>query len=178
VCLGGLLPHLEELVNEPGGSAGPTRSVTLSSWMTAMYPRLVDLTPRHMHTVGLAWQFDQLESLQIRPELAQYHEYSGAPGVAAEHPQERTVEGNIRSSRTLVGADRPLMLGEFGYSTQSDPSHPDANAQVQRQRYDDVLRGAQAAGATGVYNGNSFTFVPHGWGRSNKRLESSLPMDH
>jgi endo-1,4-beta-mannosidase len=185
LCLTGSLPHLEEidtwrrflrtavepfaydgrvlmwdLINEPGGSDGPKASPELSRWIQTLYPDLERLAPRHLLTVGLCWQFDQLWDLKVKPPVAQYHNYSGAVAVQPEgEPPVRNVADDLRKTLEFV-ENRPLIIGEFGYATVKDAEREDASEERQLKIYEGVLKGAETAQITGVYNWTLFHFVP------------------
>ncbi|MGI6352202.1 MAG: cellulase family glycosylhydrolase [Armatimonadota bacterium] len=185
ICLGGALPPLEDhdtfrrfmrsgvepfrydgrvlmwdLINEPGGSEGPKATHELARWIQVMYPELVDLAPEHMITVGLAWQFDQLWDLGIQPPVGQFHNYSGAVAVQPEgEPPVRNVADDLTDILEFID-HRPLIVGEFGYTTHRTDARPDASDQRQLEIYEGVLLGAEVAGIAGVYNWIVFDFVP------------------
>ena len=189
ICLPGSLPYLEEhstwrrffrtgiepflydgrvlmwdLINEPGGSDGPKASEALSSWIQAMWPELQALAPNHILTVGLAWQFDQLFDLGVRPPVGQYHHYSGTIGVQPEgQAPVRNVADDLRGIDEFVGG--PFFIGEYGYATVVDDARADASEARQLEIYDGIFSGADAAVADGVrllgvYNWTLFHFEP------------------
>jgi endo-1,4-beta-mannosidase len=186
LCVGGSVPHRDEpattwrrfvrtavepfandgrvlawdLVNEPGGDQGPA-SPDWSTFVQTTYAELVAAAPRHLRTVGVAWQLDQLATLGVRPELAQYHEYSGAVAVQPPGaPPVRNIADDARQKMNLVGAQTPLIFGEFGYSTQPADGHTDASEARQREIYANVLSGAEAAQVAGVFNWTLYHFEP------------------
>lgn len=195
ICLGGSLPPLEDhdtfvrlmrsgvepfrydgrvlmwdLINEPGGADGPKATPELARWIQVMYRELGVLAPNHMLTVGLAWQFDQLWELGVQPPVGQFHNYSGA--VAVQPPGEppvRNVADDLARIQEFIG-HRPLIVGEFGYSTQSTDDRPDASDARQREIYEGVLLGAEAAGVAGVYNWTVFDFVPDWMGEGEQHF--------
>jgi hypothetical protein len=191
ICLGGSLPPLTDhdtfrrfmrtgvepfrydgrvlmwdLINEPGGNEGPLASPELAEWIGVMYPELEAMAPDHMLTVGLAWQFDQLWEIGVKPPVGQYHNYSGAVAVQPEgEPPVRNVADDLRDISEFID-HRPLIIGEFGYSTLPTDDRPDASEQRQLEIYEGVLLGAEAAGIEGVYNWIVFDFVPDWMGPS------------
>lgn len=189
LCLTGSLPYLDEhstwrryfrtgiepfmydgrilmwdLINEPGGSNGPKANETLSTWIQTMWPELRRLAPNHIPTVGLAWQFDQLFDLGVRPPVGQYHHYSGTIGVQPEgEPPVRNVADDLR--RTDAFVDGPFCIGEFGYATVVDDVRADASEERQLEVYEGIFTGADAAVESGVrlvgaYNWTLFHFEP------------------
>lgn len=159
-----------DLINEPGGSQGPSATPELARWLQVMYGELEVLDPEHILTVGLCWQFKELWDLGVRPPLAQYHDYSGAIGVLKPGaPHERSIAEDLGLCRKVIG-DRPLVIGEFGGSTRSDEtsgttpveSPTTGTSEVrQLQIYRNVLDAAEAAQITGVFNWVAFEFSPH-----------------
>lgn len=154
-----------DMVNEPGGSSGPQATPALASWMQTMYQYVTTLDTNHIHTIGLAWQFDQEHLLGIYPPVEQYHQYSGTVGLPT-FPGERNVRDDILYFNT-VNAGRPMMIGEFGTSSNDTPEHPSSIAN-QTQIYTWVFEGVnaavqQGANLTGVFNWCAFHYPTLGW---------------
>ncbi|HSV74046.1 MAG TPA: cellulase family glycosylhydrolase [Chthonomonadales bacterium] len=154
-----------DLINEPGGDQGPKATPELARWITTMWEELRLLAPRHMLTVGLCWQFDQLWDLGVRPPLAQYHHYSGA--AAVQPPGQPPVRNNADDLQNIANQidNRPLVIGEFGYSSQPDANRKDASEARQLTIVESVLAGAEegvrrGVNLSGVYLWCAFHFVP------------------
>jgi len=154
-----------DLINEPGGEQGPKATPELARWMTTMWEELRRLAPRHILTVGLCWQFDRLWELGVQPPLAQYHHYSGALAVQpAGKPPVRNNADDLQQIARQIG-NRPLLIGEFGYSSRPDEKHADASEARQLAIVESVLAGAEEAVSRGVNLSGvciwcAFHFVP------------------
>lgn len=154
-----------DLVNEPGGASGPQATPALASWMQTMYQYVTTLDTNHIHTIGLAWQFDQEHLLGIFPPVEQYHQYSGTVGLPT-FPGQRNVRDDILYFNT-VNTGRPMVIGEFGTSSNNTPDHPSSIAN-QVQIYTWVFDGVnaavqQGANVVGVFNWCAFHYPTLGW---------------
>ena len=159
-----------DLINEPGGNKGPKATPQLARWIKTIYPAAKSYAPRHLFTVGLCWQFDQLWDLKVYPDVPQFHCYSGTIGVLQPgQPYQRNVADDLRDIIRKFTHDRPLIIGEFGYGScpLTDPnlvarygSGSDASEQRQLEIYRGVLQGSQAVPIAGVFNWTAFHFVP------------------
>ncbi len=173
-----------DLINEPGGSKGPKSSPALIRWLQTLSPFLQSLDCNHLDTVGLTWQFDQLWDLGIRPDVGQYHNYSGAIGLPVTGDATvRNVKTDLESVIANYTQKRPLLIGEFGFpsATGSEKTAAEREAALEKQlsitRW--VLQGAEAARIAGVMNWCAFEFAPEWMGASEKsfgviRLDGSL----
>jgi len=151
---------LWDLINEPGGNEGPASTAELSNWMKEMYAFITHMDINHLHTVGLTWQFDQLHGLGIKPEVEQYHDYSGAVGVSGD-PDERSILNDLLRYHQLVEG-RPLIIGEFGISSNNTDRIPSSEA-YQLNRYEWIVEGVEAAiqqdvNVIGIFNWCAFHF--------------------
>lgn len=154
-----------DVMNEPGGASGPKANATLSTWLTTLYPYARRLLPNHLLTVGLAWQFNQLWELGIKPDVAQYHDYSGAVGrQPTGKPPVRNVYDDLRNTIKFVGS-RPLLIGEFGHSTAGKALGA-VDEERQREIYEGVLIGAEDQRIAGVANWTLFDFGPDWMGKT------------
>ena len=173
-----------DLINEPGGGDGPKATPELAHWIQAMYPYLEKLAPNHIVHTGVAWQFDQLWDLGIKPPVAHYHHYSGTVGVQPEgKPPVRNVADDVVGISKFVG-NRPLIIGEFGYATVVDNIRKDASEARQLAIYEGVLSGVEAAvkrgvNLVGVYNWCELDFIPDWMGKGEQsfgvvRVDGSL----
>jgi hypothetical protein len=155
-----------DLMNEPGGDKGPQATPELSQWLQRMAAELQALDAHHLWTVGLCWQFDQLWALGVKPPVGQFHNYSGAVGVQPPGAAPvRNVADDLRKTQKFIGAERPLIVGEFGYASVADAQRKDASPERQRAIYAGVLTGAETAGVAGVYNWVLFHFEPDWMGK-------------
>lgn len=167
-----------DVMNEPGGNDGPMATPELQVYLKEMYACTRGLLPNHLLTVGLCWQFDQLWKLGIKPDVAQYHNYSGAVGRQPKgQPPVRNVSDDLRDTQKFVG-NRPLLIGEFGHSTASEA---DGGVGVERQLeiYRGVLEGAEDRKIVGVLNWTLFDFRPDWMGKKEQvfgivRLDGTL----
>ena len=157
-----------DLINEPGGDKGPNATPDLSQWIRRMWAELKRIDTNHMATVGLCWQFDQLWDLEVKPEVAQFHNYSSAVGVQpAGQPRVRNVADDLRNIANFI-ANRPLVIGEFGFTSVVDEAKGWKGSEArQLEIYRGVIEGTEAAvksgvNVAGVYNWCAFHFGP-GW---------------
>ena len=174
-----------DLMNEPGGEKGPKATPELSRWIQEMWSELKRLDTGHLATVGLCWQFDQLWDLGVKPEVGQFHNYSGAVGVQPPgQPPVRNVADDLRRIAKTID-NRPLVIGEFGYtSVRDEPKGWDGSEETQLRIMRDVVEGAEAAVSTGVnlaglYNWCAFHFAPDWMGKGEQafgviRLDGTL----
>jgi len=173
-----------DLMNEPGGDKGPKATPELSRWIQEMWAELKRVDQGHLATVGLCWQFDQLWDLGVKPEVGQYHNYSGAVGVQpAGQAPVRNVADDLRSIAKAID-NRPLVIGEFGYASVPDDARKDASEARQLEISRGVIEGAEAAVASGVnlagvYNWCAFHFAPDWMGKGEQafgviRLDGTL----
>ncbi len=140
--------------NEPGGADGPNSTRELANYMRTMYAYTEKLTPNHLHTVGLAWQFDQLWAIGVHPDVGQYHDYSCAVGLPTKgQPQVRSVFADIAWVKTIIGKT-PVFIGEFG-----TPVSGDYNESRQLKVYQGVFDGAEAQHIIGVCNWTVYEFT-------------------
>jgi hypothetical protein len=154
-----------DLMNEPGGDAGPKATPELASWLQTFWPELRQTAPEHMATVGLCWQFDQLWDLGIQPEVGQFHNYSGAVGVQPlDGARVRNVADDLRAIIADYTGERPLVIGEFGLYSETGEETSDAEREAALEHQADiyrwVLEAAETVGIAGVYNWTAFQFVP------------------
>jgi hypothetical protein len=159
-----------DLINEPGGDKGPKATPELTCWIQAMYPELKGLDSNHLATVGLCWQFDQLWSLGVKPDVGQFHEYSGAVGVLKPGaPAQRNVADDLRQIVAQYTGTRPLVIGEFGLYSETGEEHSAEekakSLQHQADVYRWVLEAAEATKIAGAYNWTAFQFTPDWMGR-------------
>ncbi len=153
-----------DVMNEPGGSDGPKANPTLSKWLQEMYAYTRALLPNHLLTIGLCWQFDQLWDLGVKPDVAQYHNYSGAIGrQPKDQPPVRNVSDDLKNTQAFVG-NRPLYIGEFGHSSAAK-EYEGVGEERQREIYQGVLEGAEDQKIAGVTNWTLFDFVPDWMGK-------------
>jgi hypothetical protein len=169
-----------DLINEPGGSEGPKASPELVTWMQTMNAELRALAPHHLTTVGLTWQFDQLRDIGVQPDVGQYHNYSGAVGVAPPHnPTVRSVAEDLRKTVATYTGNRPLIIGEFGLfsadGTETTQAQRAAGLSKQADVTRWVLEGAEAARIAGVLNWCAFEFIPDSMGPKEKTFGVILP---
>jgi hypothetical protein len=173
-----------DLINEPGGSDGPKATPDLANWIRTMWTYLAALDNRHLATVGLCWQFDQLWALGVRPPVGQYHNYSGAVGVQPKgQAPVRNVADDLRAIARQID-NRPVIIGEFGYASVPDEARKDATEARQEAITRGVLEGVEAAAAGGVHvagvaNWCAFAFLPDWMGKGEQsfgaiRLDGSL----
>ena len=169
-----------DLINEPGGNDGPKATPELASWMQKMNAELRALAPNHLTTVGLTWQFDQLRDLGIEPDVGQYHNYSGAVGIAPpENPTVRSVAGDLKETVATYTKARPLIIGEFGLFSRDGEEATEAQRQAALDKQTNttrwVLEGAEAARIAGVMNWCAFEFTPDWMGIKEKTFGVILP---
>jgi|GEM_PF-1058044 len=155
-----------DLVNEPGGASGPQATPALASWMQTMYAYVTALDTNHIHTIGLTWQFDQEHNLGIYPAVEQYHQYSGTVGLPT-YPGERNVRDDLLYFNT-VNAGHPMMIGEFGISSNPSTEYPAGSLANQLQIYTWVFDGVNAAvplgaNVVGAFNWCAFTYPTLSW---------------
>ncbi|MBI5834994.1 MAG: cellulase family glycosylhydrolase [Armatimonadetes bacterium] len=173
-----------DLMNEPGGNDGPKATPELARWLADMWAYLAQLDTQHLATVGLAWQFDQLWSLGVKPPVAQYHHYSGSVGVQpAGQPPVRNAADDLRGTAKQID-NRPLIIGEFGYASAPDDVRRDATEARQEQITRWVIEGVEDAVKSGVHvagvaNWCAFHFKPDWMGKGEQsfgviRLDGSL----
>jgi endo-1,4-beta-mannosidase len=108
---------LWDLMNEPDDDAKWTDGTR--DYLREALPRVRQLDPNHLTTVGLTWRIDRLVSVGL-PDVIQYHEYCPKADLFAR--------GSARVSQTIAnqrrtGGQRPLLIGEFGMSTARDPQY-------------------------------------------------------
>ncbi len=158
-----------DVMNEPGGNDGPKANATLSNWLQHMYEYSRKIMPNHLLTVGLCWQFDQLWDLGIYPDVAQYHDYSGAIGIQPKNkPEVRTISGDLARNKKFIG-NRPLLIGEFGISTEvSEPRGVDEAKQ--KAIYQGIFDGAEDQKIIGVMNWTLFDFIPDWMGKFERKF--------
>lgn len=158
-----------DVMNEPGGSDGPKANKTLSTWLQTMYAYSRSILPNHMLTVGLCWQFDQLWDLGIKPDVAQYHDYSGAVGSQpVGKPPVRNISDDLARIKSFVGK-RPLIIGEFGISTAAEVPRGVSEAR-QKEIYAGIFEGAEKQRITGVLNWTFYDFVPDWMGKFEQKF--------
>jgi hypothetical protein len=156
-----------DIFNEPGGGNGPKSDPAIAGFLRYMYPYTHRLMPNHLLTVGLAWHFSELWDLGIRPDVAQYHDYSAAVGRQPPgQPHVRNVSDDLRGNQAFVG-QRPLLIGEFGHST-AGPKFGGVTEERQREIYQGVLEGAEDQKIAGVINWTLFDFRPDWMGTHNQ----------
>ncbi|MDF2439858.1 MAG: hypothetical protein JWN98_842 [Abditibacteriota bacterium] len=162
-----------DLINEPGGNEGPKATPELVTWIQKMNAQLRTIAPHHLTTVGLTWQFDQLWEIGVKPDVGQYHNYSGAVGVAPpDNHTVRNVAGDLKEIVATYTGQRPLIIGEFGlYSTDgTETTEGQRQAALDKQtnvtRW--VLEGAEVARIAGVMNWCAFEFTPDWMGIKEK----------
>ena len=105
----------------------------MAEYVCTMYGYAKTLTTQPL-TVGVAWRGDELQSIEVSPDIYQFHEYSGG-----SQAQIQEVLGTVRER----WPGKPILVGEFGLDTAG---HTEAQQEAVRKR---VLDAVNAAG--GVY---------------------------
>ena len=126
-----------------------------------LYDYTREIYPNHLLTVGLAYRFDRLQSINVVPDVAQYHDYSGGVGKQpAGQPYVRNVSNDLANTKKTVNG-RPILIGEFGQST-AGTAVGGTTEERQREIYQGVFEGAEDQRILGVMNWQMFDFIP-GW---------------
>ena len=138
-----------DMVNEPEPSFEREESKLKMNFKT-LYEATVKAVPNHIVTIGLTWRFDLIHELDVRPEVEQYHNYSGAAGIPSKEG-ERNVRDELKDIFFSQIDERPLIIGEFGFTSQIDTKMNWLGSEEEQLRcYKGIVEGAEAAAEQGV----------------------------
>lgn len=141
-----------------------------------------ELDPNHLTTIGLTYHIEGLPGVGF-PDVVQYHEYSPKSELVAQG--WKRIASSIRTMREK-GGNRPVLIGEFGSSSASDPVHgagpdwingggketrTDTEAE-QAERYAMIFKGAEEMQIVGTMNWclHEFSRERTGWLTPNESM--------
>lgn len=145
------------------------------------------LDPNHLTTVGIGWQIWNMP-YEALPDVLQYHEYS--PRKELDKTGWRRIRRSITRMR-LYGGNRPIVIGEFGISSASDPKfgagkewinrtdHKTETEAQQKERYELIFRAAEDQSIAGVLNWCLYDYptTETGWLQPSESMFGLIRMD-